>query len=739
MAVVIRLQGLPVSAGTLDIRHFFSRLTIPDGGVHIIGGELGEAFIVFATDEDARLALMRSGEILKGSRVKLTLSSRNEMQNIIEMSRKRYTRTGEMSNSGRSGSNNTGTSRLGNISSTLAANLVSAMQQGINRGSFHPSEIGNSDMDNYGSRTDPMMSGSMSTVALSSPQNLPVGAAHSMSTLFGMISRGMGSSSDKFNGSGSMDPSADSIYNQIREPRASFNSDNVYLRLQGMPYSVKEQQVREFFHGLQVESVRIMKDYWGLKNGEGFVRFASAWDAAEGLKRHKNYMGQRFVQVFRATELEWISGGNDLFVEDSHSDINQGNRGRSPPREEKYFHSRRRSRSPRRRRSRSRSPYDQDYYVQLKNMPYGISKKDVRNFFDELNIADDQIYLVYDFEGKSTKEGFVKFKNAVEHRKALRYHKVCIRNRAVYVYPIAKKAMLELIDNVKKQRSRERSAYKIEDKRYQSREEAHTSSRLYIYARNLPFDVSKSEIRNFFEGFGVADYGIHVLVDSNGIGLGEAVVKFKSEDEVLRAECLYGKKLGGREVLLKPISSEEMLELGVGSVHERTKGQKERDYFGSYSSGGDHSLSVDVHELAEPFFEPSSGLGSVPSMQRPRYSQEEGFYGGFDTGNGTFGGNTRGGFGSGFDSGYRGNMGMSSGNAVVKAFNLPFKISVDEILDFFYGYRVIPDSVTVRYNDKGLPAGDAVIAFETVDEAMAAVRELNEKPIGKRNVKLSLL
>ncbi|XP_072900810.1 RNA-binding protein 12-like [Hemitrygon akajei] len=737
MAVVIRLQGLPVSAGTLDIRHFFSRLTIPDGGVHIIGGELGEAFIVFATDEDARLALMRSGEILKGNRVKLTLSSRIEMQNIIEMSRKQYTRTGDVANSGRLGLNNTGTSGLGNISSTLAVNLVSAMQQGIDRSSFHPSDIGNSDMDNYGSRMDPMMSGTVSTMALSSPQNLAVGTSHSMSTSFGMTSRGLGGSSDKFNGSTSVDPSADSIYSQLREPRTSFNSDHLYLRLKSLPYSVREQQVREFFHGLQVESVRLMKDYWGMNNGEGLVRFASAWDATEGLKRHKQYMGQRFVQVFRASESEWIFEGNDLFVEDTHTDINQGNRGQSPPREEKY-HSRRRSRSPRRRRSRSRSPYDQNFYVQLKNMPYGISKRDVQTFFADLNIADDQIYLLHDLDHKSTKEGFVKFKSAVEHRKALRYHKLCIRNRAVYVYPISKKTMLEFMDHVKKQRSRERSAFNIEDKRSLSREEAYSSSRVYIYARNLPFDVSKSEIRKFFEGFGVADYGIHILVDSNGIGLGEAVVKFKSEDEVLRAECLYGKKLGGREVLLKPISSQEIFELGVGSVHERNKNQKEWDYFSSHSSGGDHSLSLDMHESAEPF-EPSSGLGSVPSMQRPRYSQEEEFYRGFDMRNDTSGGYTGGGYGSGFDSGCQSNMRMSSGNALVKAFNLPFTISVNEILDFFYGYRVIPDSVTVRYNDRGLPAGDAVIAFETVDEAVAAVRELNEKPIGQRNVKLTLL
>lgn len=46
MAVVIRLLGLPFIAGPVDIRHFFKGLTIPDGGVHIIGGKVGEAFII---------------------------------------------------------------------------------------------------------------------------------------------------------------------------------------------------------------------------------------------------------------------------------------------------------------------------------------------------------------------------------------------------------------------------------------------------------------------------------------------------------------------------------------------------------------------------------------------------------------------------------------------------------------------------------------------------------------------
>lgn len=47
MNVIIRLQNLPWAANASDIRLFFKGLQIPEGGVHIIGGEDGDAFIAF--------------------------------------------------------------------------------------------------------------------------------------------------------------------------------------------------------------------------------------------------------------------------------------------------------------------------------------------------------------------------------------------------------------------------------------------------------------------------------------------------------------------------------------------------------------------------------------------------------------------------------------------------------------------------------------------------------------------
>nr|XP_022343744.1 uncharacterized protein LOC111136886 [Crassostrea virginica] len=87
MSVIIRLQGLPWSSSAANIRQFFKGLNIPPGGVHIIGGEKGDAFIAFSTDEDARQAMMMNLGEIDGSRIMLYLSSKTQMQQVIAEAR----------------------------------------------------------------------------------------------------------------------------------------------------------------------------------------------------------------------------------------------------------------------------------------------------------------------------------------------------------------------------------------------------------------------------------------------------------------------------------------------------------------------------------------------------------------------------------------------------------------------------------------------------------------------------
>ncbi|KAK3777806.1 hypothetical protein RRG08_038055 [Elysia crispata] len=87
MSVIIRLQGLPWSASAMNIRHFFSGLSIPAGGVHIIGGDGGDAFIAFSSDDDARMAMKKNMCCLNDTPIQLFLSSKAEMQSVIDAAR----------------------------------------------------------------------------------------------------------------------------------------------------------------------------------------------------------------------------------------------------------------------------------------------------------------------------------------------------------------------------------------------------------------------------------------------------------------------------------------------------------------------------------------------------------------------------------------------------------------------------------------------------------------------------
>lgn len=83
MSVIIRLQGLPPSAGGTDIRNFFKGISLPPGRVHIIGGDKGDALIAFSSYEDARQAMMLNMGYIGDSQIFLFLSGTAEMRRRI--------------------------------------------------------------------------------------------------------------------------------------------------------------------------------------------------------------------------------------------------------------------------------------------------------------------------------------------------------------------------------------------------------------------------------------------------------------------------------------------------------------------------------------------------------------------------------------------------------------------------------------------------------------------------------
>ncbi|XP_046497860.1 RNA-binding protein 12B [Equus quagga] len=515
MAVVIRLLGLPFIAGPVDIRHFFTGLTIPDGGVHIIGGEIGEAFIIFATDEDARRAISRSGGFIKDSSVELFLSSKAEMQKTIEM--KRTDRIGrERPGSGASG--------VGSFS-----DFVEAIKE----------EESNS---GYGS-----------------PINQGAGF-HTNGT-----------------GHGDLRP---------RKTRP-LKAENPYLFLRGLPYLVNEDDVRVFFSGLCVDGVIFLKHHDGRNNGDAIVKFASCIDASGGLKCHRSFMGSRFIEVMQGSEQQWIEFGGKAVKE---SDVPMRTEKHSPPRgiNDRHFRKRSHSKSPR--RTRSRSPLG--FYVHLKNLSLSINKRDLRNFFRDTDLTNEQIRFLYKDE-RRTRYAFVMFKTLKDYNTALGLHKTVLQYRPVHIDPVSRKQMLKFIECYEKKRpvSIEKDRLGHVSQKYS--QGGYSGQKLCIYIRNFPFDVTKVEVQKFFADFSLAEDDIYLLYDDKGVGLGEALVKFKSEEQAMKAERLNRRRFLGTEVLLRLISEAQMQEFGVN--FSLMSSERMQDHSQSCERD-DHSHSFDSND-----------------------------------------------------------------------------------------------------------------------------------------------
>ncbi|XP_045082152.1 RNA-binding protein 12B-like isoform X2 [Coregonus clupeaformis] len=659
MAVVIRLQGLRITAGSEDIRKFFTGLKIPDGGVHIIGGEREEAFIIFASDEDARRAMTRSGGSIKGSPVRLRLSSKSEMQAVLKES----------------------------IKPEVTKKRLS--KEGFRR----PEREGRNEKPR---RKDNVEMGSRS-VSYSDTRSL------------------------------------------ARKPSSQPSSQNdLYLLMQGMPFTTTEENVRKFFDGLVVEDIIMMKNDSGQQNGKGIVKFKTRLDAREGLKRDRHYIGTRFVEVYACSEEQWFEAGGGM--EPGKDSSGKFRRGPSSAHTLRYPPDRARSRSPVAYRStKSSSPPNEEFCVLVENLPYLVEKRDIKKLFHPADLKYDQILHLHDRYGKNTRSIFVLFRSLRDYCAALTLHKQEFLNRYVYISPISKEKMVAILESVENPRDgappSERSYSRSQERLPRETEkDSYESEKICLYVRNLPFDVRKVEIVDFFLGFRISVETVVLLRDHKGNGLGEALVIFQTEEEAMRAQSLNGQGFLGANVILKCISLAQMREFGVGepAVTEQQMIPRERsserysarnseamshlytDYRVTPDRGhlpmndlqvhihGGSSLGLDSHMMQSPVLLDNRGNGSVH-------------------GHGDYGPSAP----QQFD-----------GPTCLRLVNLPSTIRIDEIYDFCYGYRVIPGSVSLQYDNKGIPKGSATVVFESRLEALTAVEELSGRPIGSRKVKL---
>ncbi|KAJ8005676.1 hypothetical protein DPEC_G00120400 [Dallia pectoralis] len=97
------------------------------------------------------------------------------------------------------------------------------------------------------------------------------------------------------------------------EPTTDFT-----VKLRGCPFNVIEQQVREFMTPLKPAAIRIIKNDTGNRTGYIYVDLHSEEEVKKALKKNKDYMGGRYIEVFpTSVRSEWQSERRDKGSEKS--------------------------------------------------------------------------------------------------------------------------------------------------------------------------------------------------------------------------------------------------------------------------------------------------------------------------------------------------------------------------------------------------------------------------------------
>ena len=79
----LHIQDLPDTASIIDVQNFFPRLDIPYGGIWILGGIQGDAFVRFSSHEELYKALMLDGMPLQGRQLKLSLADKDDIEDFL--------------------------------------------------------------------------------------------------------------------------------------------------------------------------------------------------------------------------------------------------------------------------------------------------------------------------------------------------------------------------------------------------------------------------------------------------------------------------------------------------------------------------------------------------------------------------------------------------------------------------------------------------------------------------------
>lgn len=530
MTVILRLEGLDVKAGPEDIRSFFKSFHIPEGGVYILGGTLREAFIAFKSERDGQLALRNSGSLLKGSTVRLYVSSMKELEHKLKVflkTKKKKKNSQLPDKKVEPKPADTLISPGTGLTENMVANLSPATGWSV-------------DTDTANA---PQLNAQQVYLDTQNVQNMDSSTAF----LFGMCTILHGLRSSQTQEMNNFVPRDDSLKDQTmpvtngKTPGQIMDATPGYARMFGLPATTTKEDICHFFKGLTVLEAMVNVEL-GVNHG-CLVKFATIQEAENALQYNQHSLGHFNVEVRGATEKMWNSVLHEYEKENpKHIQFNE--------KEKQSFSSK-----ETKRKSINHSPYkpkkkpkhdfnstdrlpDVEQVVMVTNLPKTMTKTELKEFFECPNILHRNVLHLLNSEGERTDTAFLIFDSTEDYNYALNLSGCHLGSATIEVSPVTKKTMREMIA--------------------QARGTMTETDRTGLFLRNMPADVERSQILNLFYKYHVRTEDITILLDRSGNGIGEALVEFKSAKLAEWAHKIHGIDFLGSKLLLTLITTTQM-------------------------------------------------------------------------------------------------------------------------------------------------------------------------------------
>lgn len=216
---------------------------------------------------------------------------------------------------------------------------------------------------------------------------------------------------------------------------------------------------------------------------------------------------------------------------------------------------------------------EREHIVKLKGFSFDVSKKDIKDFYMELDIKEKDINLLRYPDGRSTGYAFIRLKSSNEVDLALLQDNRYMGNRYVSVTrsSLEEMTMIQSLVDQKKPiyvlRSAESSFARSVRDRSPINYDSSTPPMLNIseetnvvFVMGIPERKGYKEVRRFFSGCHIQPGGVYLCCGTSDRHNGTAYVEFVNEEECAKAKGRDGCQMGDNFITVTMCSREEMLD-----------------------------------------------------------------------------------------------------------------------------------------------------------------------------------